>query len=108
MNFKNLIDIFRERVKSGGESSRVESALFRWKILVAVFFVLTVSVLCTSFWIYQDIGRGEFFPNVQLKPPESGLITKEHLDKTINDFSIKSATFDQIRKNHSRSVDPSL
>ncbi len=109
-NLKNAAHIFRAKLKerSALPKSREAKALVQWKILVAVFFALTVLVLFSSVWVYQSIGRGNFLSATPPSTVKSGPVTKELLDKTIKDFSTKSATFDQIRKNHSWSADPSL
>ncbi|GEM_PF-6924468 len=89
------------------ERSLEEKALFHWKILIVVFFVIALFVLATSFVVYQDIGRGEFSPVTKTSPAVSGQVTLERLEKLVSYFETKSVTFDQVRKNRAVSVDPS-
>ena len=110
MTFKNFI--LKLTSRSGNALPQVQRSfeaknLFHWRVLLIAFFVMTALVLTTSFFVHQDIGRGEFSPVTKIAVPGSGQVTSERLEKLIGYFEIKSVTFEQVRKNRTVTVDPS-
>jgi len=87
--------------------SRENRVLMQWKILMIGFLIMTLAVLSTSVWIYSDIGKGDFFSSTSSPALKSSLVTKEALDLMVSSFETKNAAFEQVRKNHAVSADPS-
>ncbi|KKU68189.1 MAG: hypothetical protein UX89_C0006G0013 [Parcubacteria group bacterium GW2011_GWA2_47_16] len=82
-------------------------ALRHWKLLLNTFFVMTLLVLATSFFVHRDISKGDFYPIRKEAVPESSQVTVERLEKLVSYFETKRVTFELMRKNHILVVDPS-
>jgi hypothetical protein len=103
--FKKFFSRFRPK-GARASLSREASILLHWKIIICSFFIAIALLFTSSFLIYQDIKKGNF-----LSPDNNGVtptsINSKLLNKTVDFFKTKSATFDEIRWGWPGSVDPS-
>ncbi len=88
-------------------SSREQATLLHWKILVIVFLVSIPVVCTTSFFLYQNISRGEFAPVEKTSSVRPVASAVELFALTVKNFETKRVTFEQFKLNHPTSVDPS-
>ena len=82
-------------------------ALLHWKLLLNIFFAMTILVLAASYFVHSDISSGDFSPVTKVVVPGSNQVTVERLEKLVNHFETKRMTFEQVRKNRVSTVDPS-
>lgn len=109
MNKKDLTKKLKKMFSTEGtDPTKMEIAPFRnWRNVVIFFFAGVVVSVVFGAYLLKNVNEGDFFGKVESRPEVVQFDTKK-LMLVLDSFKKKEALFEELKKNATPVVDPSL
>mgnify|MGYP001566676127 CR=1 FL=1 len=106
-NFKKNIGKFFRRKRESFEPKEINFQR-DWRVVVAIFILLSIVAVSFGVYAYREINQGDFFNNPNKEEIIIESIDRSELAKAIEFYDSKKRIFQEVKSKKPEIVDPSL